>query len=84
MVGYRSIKPESPDAEYFLALTTRLAWIFEGINYDIHIHPAKHGLVEAPRDWMHSSFHRYAERGIYQADWADGGQIFAAGAEYDR
>ncbi len=50
----------------------------------IHFNPVKHGLVKAPGDWKHSSFHRYVERGIYPADWADGARIVIAGAEYDR
>lgn len=35
----------------------------------IHFNPVKHGLVRAVRDWPHSSFHRYVERGVLTADW---------------
>ncbi|MCY2988467.1 MAG: transposase [Planctomycetota bacterium] len=35
----------------------------------IHYNPVKHGLVSCPRDWLHSSFHRSVERGVYGADW---------------
>jgi putative transposase len=35
----------------------------------IHYNPVKHGLVSRARDWPHSSFHRYVERGILPADW---------------
>ncbi|MGF1571086.1 MAG: transposase [Nodosilinea sp.] len=35
----------------------------------IHYNPVKHGLVGAPRDWPHSSFHRYVADGVYPADW---------------
>ena len=36
----------------------------------IHCNPVKHGYVSAPRDWPHSSFHRYVRDGILPADWA--------------
>jgi len=35
----------------------------------IHYNPVKHGLVNAPRDWGYSSFHRYIRQGIYDANW---------------
>ncbi|WP_263970621.1 REP-associated tyrosine transposase [Leptolyngbya sp. KIOST-1] len=35
----------------------------------IHYNPVKHGQVGAPRDWPHSSFHRYVADGAYSADW---------------
>jgi putative transposase len=35
----------------------------------IHYNPVKHGLVQAPKDWKYSSFHRYAEKGIYESEW---------------
>ena len=35
----------------------------------IHFNPVKHGLVESPRDWVWSSFHRYAAAGQYGPDW---------------
>jgi len=35
----------------------------------IHANPVKHGLVDYPRDWPHSSFHRYVEKGWYEPDW---------------
>ena len=28
-----------------------------------------HGLVNAPKDWQYSSFHRYVEEGIYDQMW---------------
>ncbi|MCA2507775.1 MAG: hypothetical protein IM550_16800, partial [Microcystis sp. M54BS1] len=31
--------------------------------------PVHHGLVNAPKDWQHSSFHRYVEEGIYDQMW---------------
>jgi putative transposase len=36
----------------------------------IHYNPVKHGLVNAPRDWPHSSFHQYVRRGIFPQDWS--------------
>ena len=35
----------------------------------IHFNPVKHGHVTRVRDWPHSSFHRYVERGLLTADW---------------
>ena len=36
----------------------------------IHFNPIKHSLVQRVRDWPHSSFHRYVERGLLPEDWA--------------
>ncbi len=38
----------------------------------IHYNPVKHGLVEAPKDWEHSSFHRYVREGKYALNWCAG------------
>jgi putative transposase len=35
----------------------------------IHYNPVKHGLVQCMKDWPHSTFHHYVERGMYPADW---------------
>jgi putative transposase len=35
----------------------------------IHFNPVKHELVSRVRDWPHSSFHRYVERGELALDW---------------
>jgi putative transposase len=35
----------------------------------IHFNPVKHGYVSQVCDWQHSSFHRYAERGVLPLDW---------------
>jgi putative transposase len=35
----------------------------------IHFNPVKHGHVTRARDWPHSSFHRYVERGLLAPDW---------------
>lgn len=35
----------------------------------IHYNPVKHGLVKRPADWVHGSFKRFFEKGIYPEDW---------------
>ena len=35
----------------------------------IHYNPVKHRIVDAPRDWPYSTFHRYVEKEIYSPDW---------------
>jgi putative transposase len=35
----------------------------------LHYNPVKHGLVERVLDWPHSSFHHYAQEGIYPLNW---------------
>lgn len=35
----------------------------------IHINPVKHGLVMAARDWPHSTFAAWVERGVYNPWW---------------
>lgn len=42
------------------------------IDY-IHFNPVKHGHVARVRDWPHSSFHRYVERGLLPGDWSGEG-----------
>lgn len=34
-----------------------------------HYNPVKHGLVENPRDWPYSSFHRWVQKGAYDVNW---------------
>jgi putative transposase len=41
----------------------------------IHYNPVHHGLVNAPRDWEYSSFHRYVRDGIYDAMWGASDKI---------
>lgn len=52
-------------------------WIRDDRDYEnhmnyIHYNPVKHGLVESPRDWEWSSFHRYLKVGVYMEDWGAG------------
>ncbi|NJN87747.1 MAG: transposase [Leptolyngbyaceae cyanobacterium SL_7_1] len=41
----------------------------------IHYNPVHHQLVEAPKDWAYSSFHRYVANGIYAEDWGANDKI---------
>ncbi len=38
----------------------------------IHYNPVKHGLVQAPKDWEYSSFHRSVRQGMYDVMWGTG------------
>lgn len=38
----------------------------------IHYNPVKHGLVESPKDWPSSTFHRYVQEGLYPLNWGEG------------
>jgi len=42
----------------------------------IHYNPVKHGYVQHPADWAHSSIHRYIDEGTIRHDW--GGEVCAA------
>jgi len=35
----------------------------------IHYNPVKHGYVDRPVDWPHSSIHRFIRKGLVEADW---------------
>ena len=37
----------------------------------IHYNPVKHGCVARPRDYAHTSFHEYVDRGWYEPDWGE-------------
>ena len=37
----------------------------------IHWNPVKHKWVKNVHDWLHSSFHRYVEKGIYPINWGN-------------
>jgi putative transposase len=41
----------------------------------IHYNPVKHGLVQAPKDWEYSSFHRSVRQGTYDIMWGAGEEI---------
>jgi putative transposase len=35
----------------------------------VHYNPVKHGLVDRPEDWPHSSFHFWLEQDYYDLGW---------------
>ena len=35
----------------------------------IHYNPVKHGLVQTPVDWQHSSFNYWVDKGVYEKNW---------------
>ena len=37
--------------------------------------PVKHNLIESPKDWKFSSFHRYVKKGIYDQNWGAGQEL---------
>jgi putative transposase len=39
----------------------------------IHYNPVKHGYVQSPEDWHHSSYQRFITEGGYRKDWAGDG-----------
>jgi len=43
----------------------------------MHYNPVKHGLAPSPKDWKHSSFHKYVAEGLYPSDWGSGVIEFA-------
>lgn len=48
-----------------------MAWYIDYIHYS----PIKHGHVSCAADWPHSSFHRFAQRGVYALDWGTADEI---------
>jgi putative transposase len=38
----------------------------------IHWNPVKHGYVTKPKDWQHSTFHRWVKDGVYSHNWGTG------------
>lgn len=49
----------------------------------IHYNPVKHGLVESPKNWPWSSFHRYVGLGVYPPDWGRGHIAFTGRVNED-
>ncbi len=41
----------------------------------INFNPVKHGYVQSPVDWLHSSLHRYIRNGMIRSDWASDGEF---------
>jgi len=44
------------------------------IDY-IHFNPVKHGLVGAPAEWKHSTFHKCVQEGMYTIEWGATGDL---------
>ncbi|WP_283788254.1 REP-associated tyrosine transposase [Bermanella sp. WJH001] len=40
------------------------------IDY-VHINPVKHNLVNTPRDWPYSTFHKFLHTGSYDSNWGE-------------
>lgn len=40
------------------------------VNY-VHYNPVKHGYVNRPVDWPHSSIHRYIRQGVLPINWGE-------------
>ena len=40
----------------------------------IHWNPVKHGYVQRPEDWAHSTYMHWLERGYYEPGWGYGGE----------
>jgi len=38
----------------------------------IHYNPVRHCLVNSPKDWPSSTFHRYVQQGLYPPNWGEG------------
>ncbi len=36
----------------------------------IHYNPVKHRILDAPKDWPYSTFHRYVKKVMYSPDWS--------------
>jgi putative transposase len=45
---------------------------FQSLLDYIHFNPVKHGLVEKPTDWPHSTFHAWVAKGAYDPWWGSG------------
>ena len=48
------------------------------IDY-IHYNPVKHGLVQSPIDYEHSSFNGFVDEGMYPADWGSSEIVDSSG-----
>lgn len=41
----------------------------------IHWNPVKHAYVRCPKDWPHSTFHRWVDAGVYEPNWGGGDRM---------
>ena len=74
---WRSIKQTAITQKQPVSLWQRRFWdhiirdqndLNRHLDY-IHYNPVKHGAVNAPRDYVFSSFHAYVERSAYEKNW---------------
>ncbi|MFO0794513.1 MAG: transposase [Candidatus Brocadiaceae bacterium] len=80
---YKGVQTASMFSKSEQAVWQRRFWEHQIRNADdfikhveyIHYNPVKHKLVNSPRDWPYSSFHRYVKQGIYDGDWGEGREI---------
>jgi putative transposase len=80
---YRNIANESRVKKKEQAVWQRRFWehlIRDDNDYEkhveyIHYNPVKHGHVKSPKDWIYSSFHKYARQGKYDLNWGAGEPI---------
>jgi putative transposase len=49
----------------------------------INLNPVKHGYVEDPYEWEHSSYNEYVRRGIYDSNYQFHVSDKISGAEFD-
>jgi putative transposase len=76
--GVEQVRSAGQVAERRRAVWQRRFWEHTIEDYDdleahfdyTHYNPVKHGLVQRPRDWPWSSFHRWVRDGHYEIDWA--------------
>ncbi len=47
----------------------------------IHYNPVKHGLVQTPADWPHSSFYYWVNKKMYEKDWGSKEPIIFTGMD---
>jgi putative transposase len=45
----------------------------------IHYNPVRHGLVDMPKNWPYSTFHKFMKEGMYPPEWCDGGDMGGLG-----
>ena len=80
---YKGIVTKSRQRKNEIAVWQRRFWEHEIQNEKdylqhveyIHYNPVKHGLIDALADWLHSSFHRYVSKGLYEPNWGAGKKI---------
>jgi putative transposase len=49
----------------------------------VHYNPVKHGYVQKPVDWAHSSIHRFIAKGYCSADWGTAEPVSIKDMDYE-